>query len=80
LEDFDASGYILSINSRSASVCAFVRDATILRFNPSVKSARTVGFGNQAASTQERDLMREREKLGVGLETASPKIKARKEL
>ncbi len=56
-------------------------------------SARTVGFGNQAASareipeepgserTRERfDCERERERLGVGSETASLKIKARKEL
>ncbi len=66
MEDFDASGYILSINSRSASVCAFVRDATILRFNLPVEPARTVGFGNQAASARERDLMRERE-IGCGI-------------
>jgi hypothetical protein len=44
-------------------------------------SVRTVRFGNQAASARERDLtMRERERLGVGSETASLKIKARKEL
>jgi hypothetical protein len=53
-------------------------------------STRTVGFGNQTASAQEipeepgneRTKERfdfERERLGVGSETASPKIKARKE-
>jgi len=51
---------ILYINSRSASV----RDATVPRFNPPAEpartvrfgkrdSARTVGFGNQAASARE---------------------------
>jgi hypothetical protein len=50
-----------SINSRSASVCLSVRDAIVSRFNPPAEparivgfekrdSARTVGFGNQAAS------------------------------
>jgi len=38
-----------SINSRSASV----RDTTVPRFNPPAEPARTVGFGNQAASARE---------------------------
>jgi hypothetical protein len=53
------------------------------RFNPSAESARTVRFGKRdSARTVEfgkRDSIngRERERLGVGSETTSPKIKAK---
>ncbi len=40
-----------------------MRDTTVPRFNPPAEPARTVGFGNQAASARERDLtVRERER------------------
>jgi len=53
-----------------------VRDATVPRFNSPAEPARTVGFGNQAASARERDLtVREREKerkIGCGIGIQPP--------
>jgi hypothetical protein len=44
------------------NITTCVRDATVPRFNPPAEPARTVGFGNQAASARERDLtVRERD-------------------
>jgi hypothetical protein len=44
---------ILYIKALSACVRLSVRDATVPRFNPPAEPARTVGFGNQAASARE---------------------------